>query len=267
MRSFKFFVRRNLINTYSNIWGSLGDLLSIVLNLIFFWYTSKAFGFSFKVGLSDYRVDYFNYVVLGEMVLLIPAAILNGLTSTVQSAAADGTLEVFFLLPRRAQTTFIISALAIVPKEVVRIILTLIIATLAFGFKFSYSGLGGAVFLQIISLPIFLGMGLFAASLLVFFGRGKSVISHGGNILYIFAGIYFPLSVLPKSIQNIAKVFSPFTILLESTRTLFSNGFHNMAVTSAQIIFWDLLLFFLGFWLLGLSFRRMINKGTPLIVN
>jgi ABC-2 type transport system permease protein len=266
MRSLMLVVRRDLKDRYPSAWAAVGEALAVLLSLGIYWYTARAF-FSDHwaaqgLGVEGVGPDYFAYLVVGEATLFIPLVLFDGISRALKASASEGTLEVMLSLPIRAQTPLVFSGAALIAREAVRALLLIVAATALFGLSFESGHL--ALALQLLALPAFFGLGLLMSAIVLMTGRGDSLLSYVGVGASILAGTYFPVAVLPGSVQSFAAL-SPFTALLTGTRETLAHGAMSFPAPALTLLCWGAVLLPAGYLALGFGFRIARHRGSPLL--
>jgi ABC-type polysaccharide/polyol phosphate export permease len=87
-----------------------------------------------------------------------------------------------------------------------------------------------AFLIQMCTWPLFMGLGIIATSLFVFFGKGAGFVGAIAGLLNVVAGVYFPTSVFPEPLHKFLSVFSPFNLLLDETRRLLVHGWSSQSL-------------------------------------
>lgn len=240
------------------------DGLAMFLSLLVYWYTAKAFGSCFGDNFTQ-KTDYFTYVVIGEVFLAIPHILFISVSRAVRTAIGDGSLEIYLSLPTSGFSTFLILASAQIPREICRHFIVLLIAVFAFHIHVSPFGFLQSIALQLLAWPTFIGLGFIAAAVLIIFGRGAPAIGQFSNLLLILAGAYFPISVFPSAIGTISKLFSPFTQLLDATRSLLAGGDFPWFVAAVLCVF-SFVFLALGYVAFMWSLKILRRRGSPLLL-
>jgi ABC-2 type transport system permease protein len=260
--AWRLLVRKALLDAGRSPAAALaGECVASLMALAVYWFTSKAVGPALS-----FSGDYFTFVVVGESTLLIPLMLWSGIASVVRSGAADGTLELFLTLPVRAPGLLALQAAALIPRESLRVLTSWGIACALFGMAISPWRLVDILVLQLFAAPLFLGFGLIAAAFLLRLGRGYGVLAQVGTLGSVLAGAYFPLGVLPEPIRRLSVSLSPFTSLMETSRTVLASGWSAsvLAVVAAWLVAGGLVLA-LGWLALELSFASLRRRGTPVL--
>ncbi len=255
---------RELYPTRSAIFTQiLGEMGTILL----YWFTAKAISpkleFTEKMG-----NDYFSYVMLGELTLLIPATLLYHYTKTIKTLFRDDVLDYLNTQPYNKTLFLLESVFPVTLLKGVQMTVTLILLYLFFNFKFPLTQIPILIIAIITSLPAFIGLGLIASAIILRWGRGERVIIMISNSAYILAGVYFPTDVFPKSFTLIIDWVSPFNNLLKSIRKLNTPDYNFILLIQdlSQMFFSGIILFIVGYLIMELSFKRVIHRKKSLLI-
>ncbi|MBT4761628.1 MAG: hypothetical protein HOO06_08035 [Bdellovibrionaceae bacterium] len=255
---------KELKNNFFSKWSYLTFILADLGSLFVYFYTAKAFipksDFSAQVG-----GDYFSFIVLGELTLLIPVTLLSLYSQQIKQCYFNGTLDLLRVSGRGIEKNIISLATPKLLIVLVKIIITFLFAILLFDFHMPLKVSFGFLVLQLISLPCFLGIGLAAAAVVIYFGRGDKALVVASNFLTVLAGVYFPLTVFSENIQSILVNFSPFGLLLNTVREL-STGNLSLETNMVFIYFLvSLVIFLLGYASIGISFKLLMKKKKAVV--
>ncbi len=268
--AFLYLVRKEFRDQCPTLFGVFNAALTVVITVLVYRFTALALAKGFQGSANGFGGNYFTFVLIGDIFLVAPLALFIGVGRAVREAAANGTMDLFLIEPTRVQNPFLMAGLALLPRECARSLATFLVAALLFPdflSGLSFFRLFGAVSVLALAAPAFVGLGLVAAALLVRLGRGNSAIDHVSSLAAIFAGAYFPLDVLPAWLHTGLSLLSPFTITLQTVRAILTPAsVTTLFPALAQIIFWDVVLFPIGYVALGLSFEYLRRKGSPLLI-
>lgn len=255
-------------NQYDHKLSHLVEVISIFISLFIYYYVSMAFSGSVESGISKYKVDYFSYVVFGEIFISLPLFFLVGPFHKLKSLALDGSLETYLSLPITMNRFIAVLSFWNFAQALKRVLLTLIIAILFFKMKFEFLVLLKLLMLLIVSSPIFLGIGLSLCYFLFVFGRGGSLIGYVNTFVAISSGSFFPLAVMPNWFLELSMRFSPFTLFLESSREIYSKSLSDELyfLVLLKLLLWGL-VFFIGRYAIvkGIEFYR--KSGKPVVIS
>ena len=259
-------MRLDFRDRYSSYWAAFGELVAVVMGLLIYSYTAKAFAPAFSPVLGTHTTDYFTYVLVGELVLLVPLQLVENMTKNLKQFVSQGTIDPLLMLPSRPQAAPVLLSLAAVPRESLRVAVTILLGLTLFSFSVSPSGLLLAFVLQLLALPVFLGIAMLACAVLVVFGRGYGLLAYAMTAAAVVAGAYFPTSVLPEALQNFGLI-SPFNALLEGTRLVLSSGaaISQIQATAWTMVKWGIVSLPIGYVALGMSLAYFRRRGEPLL--
>jgi ABC-type uncharacterized transport system permease subunit len=261
--AYYYAVRRQFADEFMGVSGLLFDAIAMCAGLLVYWYTAKAFGACFRENLPA-RVDYFHFVVAGEICLAIPHVLFLSVSRVVRTAVGDGSFETYLALPAPGCVTFSLLAAAQIPRECLRVAMMLLAAIFIFGLQIPLRELLLAAALQAVAWPVFLGLGFASAAGMIFCGRGAAAIGQASNLLMILAGAYFPISVFPEALATASRATSPFTLLLENTRALLGGAGFPWA-GAGVLLSMGLAGLLGGALLFHASLRHVRRRGSPLL--
>jgi ABC-type polysaccharide/polyol phosphate export permease len=241
---------RDFREYFLNWWAPLTEILRFVLEYLIYFFTAKAFGKIFD--------NYFSYVVLGELMFFVPIFLFMNVHRLAFIYGNEGMLDYQMATSTNPAHILILGTLAGLPLQILRALLFVMIGYIFFNFRIQKEVLFSALILLTVSMPAFLGLSMMGAAVLIRFQKGSALMGSLAHFLSIFAGVYFPLSVLPSFLQNVSHWSSPFTILLEGTRNA------EIAWPAVTLVCWGLISFSLGYFLLNQAFASIRKKGRPI---
>jgi ABC-type multidrug transport system permease subunit len=235
--------------------GFVLEILSTIMMLVVFWYTSLAF----KPQL-DNGVSYFDYLLMGEVILYLPLLLLQHNVRLGKKMARRGTFDFFFVNKVNILNYFFYYSLAYLIKDFIRLLLLILLS--AFLFSFPIGLLQLALLLSYIVVISFFTMliGIAVGLSLIFWGRGEGSFGQFISLLTILGGAYFPLSVFPQWLQKLSLSFNPLTGFLEYGRDL-TRGLWQTPPLAIFIWPFVILLFYKFIYSYGLKYYR--NNGPP----
>ena len=265
-RTFHLATKSLLREQYPYWTTAASELFGVYLSLIIYWFTSKAFAPAFESSLGEHA-GYFQFVILGEVALQIPVLLLALLTRTLKKSLSEGTFEIFLTAPKPASYIFSILTLSHLPREFLRVSLTLLLAVLFFQFSLSPLFFLQFICLQIAAIPLFLSFGVLFGACYLLFGRGDAILGYSGIILMTFSGAYFPLTVLPERMQQLLHWLSPYKYFLDTQRLLITGnaGWHETLQTIAALSISGVILFPLSLLAFHFAIKRIKLKGAAWI--
>lgn len=242
----------------------LVEVISALFTVAIYYFTAKAITAAGAKTEFFAGVSYFEYVLLGELLLALPQACLLLPARELRNSVIEGTLDIYRLAPRSLPRIFAELAFAALLTEAVFALLTLAIAVLCFGFPLSLGLVAGLLFV-LPTLPIFFALGILGATIFLRFGRGSGWIPQLSFVLAILSGVYFPIAVLPEILRGPVEALSPFAWLLDWGRALGRGELHVLGAREfGQIIgvcFLGLGLLCLSAWIFAREDGRQRRSG------
>ncbi len=258
----------SLKNQYTRRLSHFAEVISILVGLTVYYYISAAFDNGLSKEANPFEGRYFDYVVFGEIFMMLPLYFLDAPYQKLKSSIMEGTFLVYIGLPIGLNKLILIFSSWNLVQTLKRVLLTLLFSITIFGLNFEIISLVKIVLLQIVSIFVFLGLGLCLSCLLLFFGRGAGAIGYLNTFVAISAGSFFPLSVLPEWLASAFRAFSPFTLMLESSRLLNRGALTNKDFlrTIAFLALWGI-VFLIGRKLFALGIRYYRKNGSLKIIS
>jgi ABC-2 type transport system permease protein len=251
--------KRDLLIFMSYRTRFLSTLLSRVVSLILFYYLSRLVT-SKAVGSSD---DYFAFVVVGLIIFGVLTSTLLTPVMTLRSELQAGTFERMVVSPFGAVRS--VASLLAFPLvlSLVLGVLSLVFAGVAFSLQLRWATVPLAIPVAALGAFAFAPFGLAMTAAVVVFKQtnaGATVIITG---ISLFAGVYFPISVLPSWIRWVSDV-QPFTPAVDLLRNLLvGTPLHGSAVGElAKLVGFAVVTFPLALLLLRFAVSRSRARGT-----
>ena len=263
MRKLKAFLIRDwqLSVTYPvSLLYQTGQTLAYFLSFFFIGKLLK--GGEIPGVLMPYGGDYFRFVLVGITFSLFMTNALQSISQTLNFERAHGTLEAILLTP----TSFITLALWKVCWDfgaaTVQSGLYLAAGVLLFGVHLAGAQWLSAILVMVLTTLIFLGLGMISAGLTLLLRDASPLEPALGWASRFFAGVYFPIAVLPGPLRKIA-AWMPFTDALEAARKSLILGTTDSLLKKEL---WELLAFsaiFLpaGFLFFTWAFQQARKQG------
>jgi ABC-2 type transport system permease protein len=199
------------------------------------------------------------YLLIGTLVWRFLASIFNNISEMIAWERWEGTIEYTFMAPVHrfnqmlGQTLF-----AIIYSLIFTVIIGAVVASF-FSLDFSNADFGSALLILLVGSVSFVGIGVVASILpLLYPERGAQMTNIVQAFFLLVSGIYYPISVLPKWLQILAKI-SPATYVLEGMRAAL---LPETAQSSPTSYVWPLLLMGVIMLPLGIYLFERAEKYT-----
>jgi ABC-2 type transport system permease protein len=214
--------RRDLIIELSYHFQLVIRLFSILMAIITFFFLGRLVGDA--DALEGYRGGYFEFVLIGLVVMGFSQACVNALGRSIQSAQGDGTFEILLSTSTRL-TTLMLGTLA------VPMLFAAVEAALYLAFGWTLTGfvppVGAAilaVILLLLTLGTFASVGIFSAAVIVLTKRGDPFSSMALQASNLLAGAMFPVTLFPDWVQAISRIVPAFYGLRGTREVMLAGG-------------------------------------------
>ncbi|EKD28710.1 MAG: ABC transporter, permease protein [uncultured bacterium] len=197
------------------------------------YYSSKLI---IKVPENGIDYDYFAYLLIGISFFSIFRTGLYTYTEELTRYIQTGNFEYLISLPLNEEWIVIFSGLWKQIIGTIRVFFYFMIGIVFYKAQVNSFNLFGLCFVYLISLICFSGLGLFSASLLIYFKRAEPINWMISQFCLITGGVLFPVTLLPDVFQKIG-LLNPVTYSLNLFRQLMLNN------TSIKIPNYELLCF------------------------
>ena len=261
-----FYFLFDLRNRYNNRFLALLNAISITVNLVIYWFTSKAFAPSMGQYLDSRGMDYFTFLLIGELGLLIPLGLQDGLSSYVKFLGSEGVLENMMVYPGDLKNKVLKMYMGNVFVALFQMFVTIILSYLYFGWSLSPKQLLFFIGWIIFITPMFYQISIIALAYTLYFGKAGITFALS-TFASVIAGSYFPITVLPEWLQKVSIYLSPLTPTLQGLRHLLFDGVDSEVFLRSLkfIMIWTIILTPIAHYFYKWSMKKFREKGCPLI--
>lgn len=214
--------RRDAIRELSYHFQLFLRFFAVLTSVVMFFFLSRLVGSADE--LEGYRGGYFEFALLGLVVVGLSQACVNSFGQSIQAAQNDGTLEILLSTSTRLPTLLAGTLVVPIAFALVEAGIFLAVGTLAAGIVFTVQGTVLAALLLALTLGTFAAVGIFSATVIVLTKRGdpfSSLVLQGSNLL---AGAFFPIAVMPGAMQALSHLVPAFYGLRGIREVLLSDG-------------------------------------------
>lgn len=191
-------------------------------SVVTFFFLGRLVGTSEE--LARYEGGYFEFALLGLLVLGFAQACISAFSRSIQQAQADGTLEILLATATRLPTllagTLVVPMLFALVEGVVYLTLGALLADLVL----SPVRILVAALLLLLTLTTFAAFGVLSATIIVLTKRGDpfaGLVLQASNLL---GGAMFPVTVMPEALQAVSRVVPAFYGLRGVREMLLTRG-------------------------------------------
>lgn len=207
--------------------------------------------------------DWFSFVVLGWAWLQYLQVSLFSFASNLREEQLAGTLEMLLSTPRREEGLILSLALWDYLWQTTQIALLLGMASL-FGLRWNVAaaGLLPAALLLLLTVAVYVGVGLFAAAFTVAFKKGTSLAIFASSASILFGGVLYPAEVLGPRLAKLAAVV-PATYVNHGLRAVLlgGGGFPDVTRDLAALALFAALLLPAGLLAFRVAVERSRRRG------
>jgi ABC-2 type transport system permease protein len=263
LRKLLAFLRRDLLILISYRTAFVADVLNLAFQTIVFFFVGRIVNPSSLPSYGGENITYIAFVTVGIAVGAFLQVGLGRVAGALRNEQLMGTLESLFMTPTHPLTIqggLVVYDLVYVPLRTA-IFLGVIVGI--FDVRFISSSIGPALALLITFMPFVWGLGMVGASAILTFRRGAGVISLLGAGLSIGSGAYFPITVFPQWLQDIAR-WSPVTVAFEAMRQalLGGHGWRRLLPEMGYLAVTGILAMMSGLAFFRWAVNRELRLGT-----
>ena len=207
--------------------------------------------------------NYFSFALVGIAFFDYLSVALSTFDSSLEEARQNGTLE--NLLVTQTSLPVILAGSSIYPFALMSLRTAIYIGwgAILFGFPLHGANWLGAVLVLGASVLAFSGLGILSASYLLIFKRGNPVDWAILGVSSVVGGMMYPISVLPKWLQHMARL-TPVTYSLEGMRAaiLGHASMRQLLPSIAGLVLFAAVLLPISFAIFSWALRRTKITGT-----
>lgn len=256
---FLAFLRRDLLIA-SRYRGTLVIWpVAIVAELASAYYLARAIGAGFRPD----GFAYFPFLLVGTAIVEVMVVSMRIFVESVRDAQLSGTLEMMMATVTRPLTVMLMSAASLLIGRIIAAVAYLSLALVLFGAPIHTPHLAPLAVVLLLLSVMTVSLGLFAASVQLYFQRGSAVIWLFGTVLWLFSGSLFPVSALPAALRTISRAL-PVTYIVNVTREVLLVQATLSSLARPLVILTAVtgLLLVAGLWVFSAVLRNARQRGT-----
>ena len=205
--------RRDLLTAVRYRSGLAFQVVSVLGEVAGLFFLARAVGPTFRPD----GMDFFPFLLIGSSFYVCLVGGVQVFVETVRSAQLTGTLETLLSTSTHDVVTILLMASSSFISRAVQLLTALAAAWLVFGLRLSTSHIIAFALTLVLSLAVIVGIGILAAALQIWAGRGSSVVWLFASAGALISGAFFPVSALPGAIRQLSWLF-PITHSLDAVR-------------------------------------------------
>lgn len=217
------FVRRDFLVAWSYRTAFFGDAFNLTAQIVLFYFMSLMVNESILPQYGEEPTSYVAFVAIGISLGAFLSLGLSRVSTSLRNEQLVGTLEVLYMTPTAPLTIQLGLAVYDLVYIPIRTGIFLGAVFLWFDIAVSASGLGPAALILGFFIPFVWGLGMVGAAWVMVYRRGAGLLGLGALALSISSGAYFPLTLFPSWLQDVARL-NPIAVAFESTRQALLGG-------------------------------------------
>lgn len=260
MRKILAFIKKEFLIEISYRFAFLWQIFSILFSVLTFYFISKLIGNNTSMLLQTYGGNYFSFVLIGLAFSNFFGVGLSSFSGNIRSEQMAGTIEFLFLTPVKSSTIILGLSAWNFCYAIIQVLIYFIFAVALFGVNFSCTNMGTFLLIFILTLTSLSSLGIISAGFITIFKRGDPITWVIGSLFDLLGGVFFPVSLLPQSLQNLSSIL-PITHSLNSMRLVLLQGY-TFKTVMPDILF--LLIFSIISFPLSLTFFNYAVKKSKI---
>lgn len=219
LRIIAAFLRRDwtIMRSYRYMVGF--DFVTTFFNLFMFFSLGRLLDRGISKGDPTLAHGYFSFAVVGMVIMSIGLSAMNSFASQMQTEQTTGSLEALLATPANPSLLILSTSTYVFLRSALTSTLQVTVAAIFFDLRFTTGWIAGivAVAALIANIALFTSIGIVVAGLTVVFKRTSQIVVLASTGLGLISGVYYPISVLPRPVQFVAKIL-PLTWGIEVLR-------------------------------------------------
>jgi ABC-2 type transport system permease protein len=258
------FIKKDMAIAISYKFQFIFQFSQVFFSVAVIYFIGKMVGQSGKLSLFQaYGADYFSFALVGLAVSSYLKAGLVTITNDIRQTMNQGVLEAMCASPMGYKWLLLCTALWPFIFETIRVTLYFLTGMIIFGMRLHDANWLCATVTLILTIPIFLMLGMTSCSILVLVKRGDPINWIFSNVSTLLAGTMFPIAVLPNWLR-VTALCLPLTHSLEAMRKCLLMGASLRQVYRhlAALLLFMVVLFPITVLVSDICMKRARRKGA-----
>jgi ABC-2 type transport system permease protein len=203
------------------------------------------------------------YLVIGTLVWRYLSIIFYWITEVISIERWEGTIEYTLMAPIRRVTHMAGQTMFAVLYSLFFTAIILVVTVVLFEIDMTNANLFGGTLMLLAGSLSFVGVGIMGSILpLLFPERGAQMTHVIIAVLLLVSGVYYPIEVLPRFLQQLA-ILSPATYVLDGSRLALLEGASTVSLWGHiwPVILMGLIAIPVGLWVFSLAERYAKQTG------
>lgn len=263
IRKLPAFLRRDFLTALSYRVYFVSDVLGLFSQALLFYFISEMIDTNEIPAYGGSPTTYLEFVVVGVAVGVFVQFALTRVAAALRQEQLQGTLESMLVTPTAPGTIQLGSVVFDLIYIPVRTVAFLGAMAVVFGLHFEASGALPALLVLLSFIPFVWGLGVVGAAAILTIRRGSGVATIAGGLLALFSGAYFPLTLLPAWLRQVAE-WNPIAVALDGLRSSLLGGadWSDTAADVAVLVPASFVSLLFGLVAFRLALRHERVRGT-----
>ncbi len=209
-------------------------IIGALFPIISYYFIGELMQGHHPVSLEKYGDDYFSFVLIGTSFASYFTLAINTFSTSIRRAQMAGCLEATLGSQTDPKTIVFLSSLYSFFFALVVLIISFLVASTLLGFSFSSINIISCIVSLILSLSVFISLGVLSASFTIVYKQGDPIQAIFTALSTLLGGALFPVALLPGWLKVISYII-PITHSLEAMRLSILQGY-TVSQLSEQLI-------------------------------
>jgi ABC-2 type transport system permease protein len=227
------FINRDFTILLSYRMALITTTLGTIFPLLSYFFIAKLVPGSSQQSLAQYGGDYFSFSLVGIAFMTYFTMAVQEFSALMRRDQMAGCLEALLSSQTDTKSLVFMSAIFKFLHNGTVLVFMFIIATLFLGFDFSNINLPAVLLTLILSLIVFVSLGIFSAAGTIIFKQGEPFSIIFGTLSSLLGGAVFPIALLPEGLKIFSYII-PVTYSLDALRLSILQGY-SIAMLSKQL--------------------------------
>ena len=240
-----------------------GQIIGIVVTTYTFYYLAKSFENTESSYLAQYNDNYFLFAVLGISLIDLISTCIRASSQSIRDAQKFGYIDQ--IINSKIQLPYFIICTMIYPCIIgsVKILIYLCVSFLFKPFDLSLANTALLFLTSFFTLSSLTGVAFCSCAFVIAFKQGDPINYILTISITLFAGVLFPISVLPEIVQHVSQII-PVTHGLDIIRkiVIYNSNVHLSFYSLGIIFVFMFATMIIGALLLKFSVKRVKILGT-----
>jgi len=231
----KAFIKRDFTILLSYKMALITTVVGTVFPLLTYFFISKLVPEeTAQEGLIQYGGDYFSFTLIGVAFTTYFMMAVQEFSATTRRDQMAGCLEALLSSQTDMKSIIFMSALFKFIHNGTVLVFMFLVSKLFLGFDFSNTNIISLLITIILSLVVFISLGIFSAAGTIIFKQGEPFGLIFGSLSSLLGGALFPIALLPSWLKIISFAI-PIRYSLDALRLSILNGY-SITMLSEQLM-------------------------------